>query len=169
MNIFDVIILIILACSVYGGIKDGVVVQVCSIMGIVLGLYLAGEYCKDVTDLVGLKGEYASVWSYAIITIGSVILVSMAAHALRKVLHFAGLGIFDSILGVALSLCKYLLILSAVFSVFNTLNSSYHIFKANELAQSKLFYPILGLTKWITPAWDWAQQMQQEIGNQINI
>ncbi len=169
MNIFDVIIIIILACSVYGGVKDGVVIQACSILGIFLGLYLGGEYCGEVTKMLGLKGEYANVWSYAIITLGAVIAVSIAAHTLRKVLHFAGLGIFDSILGVGLSLCKYLLILSVTFSLFDAVNNSYHIFKSGELKQSKLFYPIANLTKWITPAWDWTQDVQNQVSKEINI
>ncbi len=163
MNILDIIILVVLAYALYSGAREGVILQVCSLLGIVLGLYLGGNYSGAASSLFGITGEYKQLIGYAIVVIASIVAVMIAAYMLRKVLQVAGLGIFDTILGVALSLCKYLLILSILFTVFNGVNGAFKIVSNSDLEKSRLFMPIASLTEWVTPAWDWTQKQIDKI------
>ena len=51
-----------------------------------------------------------------------VLLVAIAGRLVRKLCHFAGFGIADIVLGIAVSVLKYMLLLSVLFSAFDTLN-----------------------------------------------
>ncbi len=163
MNIVDIIILAILAYALYGGAREGVIVQVCSLLGIVLGLYLGGIYSDSAAALFSIKGEYRLMIGYAIVVVATILIVATAAYFVRGALKIAGLGIFDTILGIALSLCKYLLILSVLFRVFNGVNGLFNICSNKVLSSSKLYYPIASLTEWITPAWDWTMQQWEQL------
>ncbi|MFI3270389.1 MAG: CvpA family protein [Rikenellaceae bacterium] len=163
MNIIDIIILAILAYALFSGAREGVIVQVCSLLGIVLGLYLGSTYSDSAADFFGVKGEYRLMIGYAIVVVATILVVVVTANLVRGVLKIAGLGIFDSILGVVLSLCKYLLIMSVLFRVFNGVNGVFNIFSDKELARSKFYYPIADITEWITPAWDWTKEQWEQL------
>ncbi len=154
MNILDIIILSLLAFAVYGGFRDGIIVQLCSIAGIVLGLYLSSRYDIEAAKLLGITGKYKEIWGYIIVMLTTLVVVSLAGHTARKLIRFVGLGPFDIIFGVALSLCKYLLIMSILFSVFDMVNTSYKLIDTEMLSQSMLYRPIVNITSLITPIWE---------------
>ncbi len=56
---------------------------------------------------------------------------------MRKVFHFAGLGVADTLLGIAVSVLKYLLVLSVLFSAFDALNEDYCLVGPRTIEQSK--------------------------------
>ncbi len=163
MNVFDIIVIVILIYAAYNGVREGVIIQVCTLLGIALGLYLGDTYCDEAAQLFAIKGEYSSMCGYAIVVIASILVVCLGAYMLRNVLRAAGMGIFDRILGVVLSLCKYLLILSILFTIFEALNGVFNFVSQSSLDSSMLFRPIVNLTQWITPAWDWTQGQIQNI------
>ncbi len=157
MNLIDIIIIGILLYAVYAGIKEGVVVQACSIAAIFLGLYLGSQYSESVASLFGISGAYKVTWGYLIVLIATIFAVGAIAVLTRKVVRSTGFGFLDTLLGVALSLAKYLLIMSFIFSTFNKLNDSYKFFPNDELKKSMLYGHIIELTKWSEPAWDWTK------------
>lgn len=163
MNILDIIIIVICVYALYSGAKDGIVVQVCTILGILLGLHFGGVYCDSAAQMCGITGKYSSAWGYAIVVILSILAVSGVAYILRQVLKIAGLGIVDNILGAALSLCKYLLIMSFLFSIFEVANSAFDIISPKELSQSRLYDMVVSLTSYFTPAWEWTQAQIKSI------
>ena len=74
---------------------------------------------------------------------------------MRKVFHFAGLGIADTVLGVAVSVLKYLLILSALFSAFDTLNEDYCLVGPETIEHSKSYKSVKRLSESIFPFLEW--------------
>lgn len=158
MNILDIIIIGILLFAIYSGFKDGVVLQIGSIVSIFLGLSLASVFSEEVASLCSIGGEYRATWGFLIIMIATFILMGIVGFVIRKFLKALGLGMVDIILGIVLSICKYALIMSFLFSSFNILNESFEIVPRRQLEESKLYYPISGLTKWAVPAWDWTQK-----------
>ncbi len=163
MNVIDIIIILILAYALFEGFREGLVVQACSIVGIAIGVWCGAHYGDALANFLQIEGEYSSVWGFIIAVILTIIVVSIAARTARKVLRIAGLGAVDRILGMTISVCKVLLILSVLLSAFGFINSNINIVSSNTLAKSKLYHPIVKITNWATPAWHWTlEQFEQE-------
>ncbi len=155
MNAIDIILILILAYALFEGFREGLVVQACSIVGIAIGIWCGAHYGDALANFLQIEGEYSSIWGFIIAVIITILIVGVAARVARKVLRFAGLGIVDRLLGMFISLCKTLLILSLLLSAFGFINSNINMVNSNTLAKSKLYHPIVKITNWATPAWNW--------------
>ena len=81
--------------------------------------------------------------------------VAIAGRVVRKVFHFAGLGVADALLGIAVSVLKYLLELSVLFSAFDALNEEYCLVGPRTIEQSKSYKPVRWLSESIFPFLEW--------------
>ena len=121
MNTLDLIVCLVLALAVWNGWRQGFVVQICSLAGILAGIWIA----------------------------------AIAGRVVRKVFHFAGLGVADTLLGIAVSVLKYLLVLSVLFSAFDALNEDYCLVGPRTIEQSKSYKPVRWLSESIFPFLEW--------------
>lgn len=157
MTVIDIITLLVLAFALYDGLRNGLVVQLCSLAGIAIGIWCGTHYGAQISNVLNITGEYSAVWGFVIVLIVALILIAIGSRLLRGVLRLAGLGVVDVLLGMVLSVVKYLIILSIIFSLFNAANDTFGFVDKGNLASSKLYYPILEMTDWMTPAWDWTK------------
>ena len=84
-----------------------------------------------------------------------ILLVAVAGRLVRKLCHFAGFGIADIVLGIAVSVLKYMLLLSVLFSAFDTLNEDYTLIGARTIEKSKSYKPVMRLSERIFPFLEW--------------
>ena len=155
MNAIDLIVCLVLALAVWNGWRQGFVVQVCSLAGVVAGIWLAAHYGGRVGAWLELDGEFAAAGGFAAVLVAVVLAVAVAARLVRRLCRFAGLGIADILLGVAVSVLKYLLILSALFSAFDKLNADYTLVGPRTVGQSKCYEPVLRLSEAGFPFLEW--------------
>ena len=80
-----------------------------------------------------------------------VLVVAIAARLVRRLFHFAGFGVADILLGIAVSVVKYLLVMSVLFSAFSRLNADYTLVKRQTLDESRSYRPILRLSESLFP------------------
>ena len=73
------------------------------------------------------------------------IAVAIVGRLLRKVFHFAGFGIPDHLLGVAVSAAKTLLVLGLLFSAFESLNKDHTLAEEKTLDRSVCYRPMIRL------------------------
>ena len=152
MNWIDIIILVALAWAVWNGWKRGMTLQICTLAGIVAGVWVAARYGYQLGQALHVPFEFAAATGFALLLLGVMILVAVISRGLRRIFNFAGLGTLDIALGVLFSCIKMLVILCAVFWVFNLLNGEAHrLLPAETLAGSKLYGPILGIADRIMP------------------
>ena len=69
----------------------------------------------------------------------------------RKIFHFAGLGTLDILLGILISLVKWLLLLSALYSAFAALNRMTNLMEEGSLERSRSFTPICRISDRVLP------------------
>ncbi len=163
MSVIDIIIVLILAYAIFDGFREGLVVQACSVVGLLISVWVGMRYGDLVARFLQIDGDHSSVWGFVIVVLLAILLVGVAARLARKILRFAGLGIVDRILGVAISVIKTLVIMSLLFSAFGFINRNVEIVNNNTLANSKLYRPIVDLTNWATPAWDWTKAQFENV------
>ena len=99
--------------------------QVCSLAGIIAGIWVASRYGAEVGAWLKLDETISAAGGFVVVLLAVVLLVAIAGRLVRKLCHFAGFGIADIVLGIAVSVLKYMLLLSVLFSAFDTLNEDY--------------------------------------------
>ena len=81
----------------------GLILQLCSLAGIVLGAWLGIRFGTEAGALLHLDEEFAAAGGFLAVFVVVLIAVAIVGRLLRKVFHFAGFGIPDHLLGVAVS------------------------------------------------------------------
>ena len=157
MNGIDIIVMAALAWAVFNGWRRGVIFQIGTLVGIVLGFWVAGHYGPAVGHALRIPDEFATAAGFSILLVGVMSLVAVVSRLLRKVFSFAGLGTLDIVLGILFSCIKMLVILCAAFWIFNLINGAEHrLVSAETLAASKLYDPILGFAERFIPLFNTA-------------
>lgn len=160
MNTIDLIVCLVLILAVWRGWKQGFIVQVCSLAALVAGIWLAAQYGVQVGAWLRLDEQIASAGGFVVVLLVVLLLVAIAARLVRKLFHFAGFGVPDIALGVAVSVLKYLLLLSVLFSAFAKINVDYSIVGPSTFEKSITYKPVLRISESLLPFLEW-------IGDQV--
>lgn len=144
-----------LVLAIWNGWRQGFIVQICSLAGFVAAIWLAARFGSRVGALLHLDESVAAAGGFVVTLVFVVLLVAIGARVLRKLCRFAGLGIADVVLGVAVAALKYLLLLGALFSAFDRLNEDYSIVGPQTIEKSKSYKPVMHLTESVLPFLDW--------------
>ena len=160
MNTIDLIVCLVLVLAVYNGWRQGFIVQVCSLAGLLAGIWIASRYGAQVGGWLRLDESVADAGGFVAVLVVVVLVVAVLARLIRKVFHFAGFGILDVVLGIAVSVLKFLLLLSVLFSAFDKLNADYTIVRAQTIEQSKSYKPVMRISQLVFPFLQW-------IGDQV--
>lgn len=157
MNTLDIILLIPLVYAVYKGFRDGVIVQLGGIIGIIIGVWLAFRFCDRLGVWMGIDPDIASYVAFAIIVLGAIISIGLIGWLLGKVFNMVGLGLFNGIGGVILALIKMTLILSVLMMAFNAINRKTEIVSPRHFDNSALYKPISRVSDYIFPYLDFVK------------
>ena len=115
MNIFDIITALFAIIALLNGWRKGFISQLCSLVGILGGIALAITFNGEVGALFGIDPAYAKPVGFIITFLVTSIAMSFIAKIVGSLFSAIGLGGLDSLLGVALSMLKYALVLSVLF------------------------------------------------------
>ena len=102
-----------------------------------------------------MEPDIASAGGFVTVLIAVILVVAIAGRLVRRLFHFAGFGIADTLLGIAVSVLKYLLVLSALFSAFDTLNADYTLVSPETIEKSKSYKPVMRLSEAVFPFLEW--------------
>ncbi len=151
MNVFDIIVYIALAWAVFNGWRRGLLLQLLSLVAVFAGLYLALSKGPEVGAMLGAEGLAAKVLGFAVIFLAALLIITVLGHLVKRVFRFAGLGVFDTLLGILFSVVKVGLVVSVIFACFQTLNKDYKLASEQTVQESKWFEPVAGLVGRVTP------------------
>lgn len=146
--------------ALWNGWRQGFIVQICSLAGIALGIWLATRIGEKVGLLMHLDEGVAAAGGFITVLLAVVLVVAVAARLMRKLFRFAGFGVADIVLGIVVSMLKFLLVLSLLFSAFDRLNANYGLVRERTLERSWSYEPILRLSDVLFP---FAERMYDRI------
>ncbi len=107
MNWLDIAIIVPLALFTYVGWRTGIIRAALTVVGIVLGIYLAGVFFDELSgaiDSIITSENAANVVAFAIIFLIVFVVQGILGSVLKRVLNFLFLGWIDSSVGAALGL-----------------------------------------------------------------
>ncbi len=155
MNFLDILILIPVAFFVFKGLKNGLIIEVASLVALFLGIF-AGIYLSDFVSgmlikHLGLNANYTSAVAFVLIFIAVLILMRIIAKAIEKVIDLTALGIINKLLGAVFSVLKVMFLLSLVFYVINKFDFKEKLITPEAKNKSLLYKPVSAIAPLTIP------------------
>ncbi len=151
MNVIDIIVCVILLLAVWNGWRQGFVLQIGALAGIVAGIWVAMRFGAEVGTWLHFDKSLAAPGGFVVVLIAVMVVLVIVARLLRRFFKFAGFGMFDSLLGVCVSIFKYLLLLGVLFSALDSLNRDDTLISKQKIDQSRSYRPIERLSDTVLP------------------
>ena len=142
MGIFDIVVSVLALIALVNGWRKGLVVQICSIVAVVGGIWLASAFGSDVGAMFGIEERYSKTAGFLIIFLVVLILLAIISRMVKKFFSFVGLGILDSVFGGLLSVAKVALVLGVLCSAFDSLNAGGRFVEQGKIDKTIFFRPL---------------------------
>jgi len=146
MNLIDVFIGVILLLGFYSGFRKGLIVELTSLMGLILGIagayYISKHYGLYIGQWLNWDDEYLKITTFLVSFILIIIVVSLIGKGITKLMDMVALGTINQILGGVFGLLKFALLISVLLLLFNVINREVKVVQQKTLDES-LTYPIL--------------------------
>ncbi len=143
MNYLDIILGIILVIAVFDGIKNGLFVELGSLISLILGIYFAIKFSFFTRDILSgfmhWNPKTIQVVAFIITFLVVISAVSFLGKFLTKIADFAHLGVINKLGGGFFRLLKAIVILSIFLNLFEKLNFN-NVFAKKETLDKSLFY-----------------------------
>src|SRR3984885_14293241 len=117
MNLADLLIMILLAVTVVSAFAKGFFVEVCSLIGVILGLFIAAaNYAGFATWILLLVRNHAAanLIAFLLIVLLVMLVAGLAGRLLRGLFRGVGLGIVDRLLGGVIGLAEGCIVVTLV-------------------------------------------------------
>jgi len=155
MTGLDIILFCLLVYGIVNGLRQGLFVELASLVSLLLGIYIAIKFS-------GVVGHYldghlpddpktAAITAFIITFIGVVIGITLLAKFMTKIADFSGLGLLNRILGGFFGLLRTILIVSVLLNFFVKVNINNLFADKETLDKSMFFNPILKVSNTIFP------------------
>lgn len=146
----DIFILILLLWAAFSGWRSGFLKEVVSTVGFLVGLFVAASCYKAFGEYLAVNGSESnmltSIIAFLLLWVIVPIVLGLVANILTKALQGMQLGLPNSILGAAVSVTKYLILMSCVLNVMETL----HIMNTEKSESSHLYKPVTGALQFLS-------------------
>lgn len=146
MNLIDVFIGVILLLGFYSGFKKGLVVELTSLLGLVLGIfgayYLSKHHGLYIGQWLDWAPEYLKITTFLVSFLIVIVLVSIIGKGITRLMETVALGTINQILGGVFSVLKFALLVSFFLLLFNVINTEVNLVSQKTLDES-LSYPVL--------------------------
>ncbi|WP_269226854.1 CvpA family protein [Flavobacterium eburneipallidum] len=143
MSFLDIILGSLLAFGLYKGIKNGLFVEVSSLISLLLGIYFAVKFSILTADvlsgIVHWNPKTIQITAFILTFILVVIGISLLAKFLTGIADFAQLGWINKLGGGFFRLLKTILIVSIFLNLFEKINFN-NTFAKKETLDNSLFY-----------------------------
>ena len=106
MNGIDLIVVLALLPALWNGWRQGAVVQLCSLLGVAAGVWLAWRTGAAAGAWLRLDEAVAAPVGFVVVLTATILAVAVAARIVRKLGRLAGLGWLDAMLGVVFAVVK---------------------------------------------------------------
>lgn len=146
MNVLDIILGVLLGWGLYKGLKNGIFVEIASIVALIAGVfgaihfsYIAGNYFAE---HMNWDEKYMNITAFIVTFIVIVLAVHLAGKFLTKIADFAMLGILNKLAGAIFGTLKVAVILGALLVFIDSVHRSSNMPKASFVQDSVLYEPV---------------------------
>jgi len=146
MAIVDIILGILLFWGLWKGLKNGLFIEIASIIALIAGIYGAIHFSYIAGDYLSKNMQWdentMKIASFIITFIAIVILVHIAGKLLTKIADFALLGLLNKIAGALFGALKVAVILGALLVFVERMNNTLNFISEDAKEESILYEPV---------------------------
>lgn len=155
MSFIDIVFAVLLCIALYKGVKNGLFVELASLLALVLGIFIAIKFSYFIKSILEAKvswePKYIEITAFALTFLLVVLLIHLSAKLLTKMADFVFVGWLNKLAGGVFSCLKTLLALSVVIFVFEKVNINYSLVKKETLDSSIFYNPTKEISVFIYP------------------
>ena len=149
MGILDIVLGLLLAYGFYRGLRNGLFIEIASLVALIAGLYgaihlsyITGDYLEQ---RVEWDENYVSIVAFIITFFAIVLLIHLAGKIITKIIELTVLDILNKIVGGIFGAVKIAVILGAILIFFEKANESLNLYEKESPQESVLYEPVKSL------------------------
>lgn len=146
MQIVDIVILLLLILGLYAGYRQGFIVQLTSLIGLIIGFFVARNYATDLSILYLRplidSNKVADIATFCLIWLVCIILVGAIGNLFSGLLDKISLGWLNRFIGAIIGCIKYLFLVSLVIGIYDSIDSDSRVLSEENKDQSLLYKPV---------------------------
>lgn len=146
MGLLDILLGIPLIWGLWKGLKNGLFMEIASIVALIAGIYGAIHFSYITGNYLSEHLEWdernMSIIAFVITFVLIISIVHLAGKLLTKVANFAMLGLLNKVAGGIFGILKVAILLGAAFIFFDRMDSTFNLLDDETKEQSILYQPI---------------------------
>jgi membrane protein required for colicin V production len=168
MGFIDIVLAALLVFGLIKGIRNGLFVELASLISLFVGIYIAIKFSYVVRSAVGSVVSWSpktiQVTAFILTLIAVVIAIHLLAKALTGIASFAFMGWLNTLGGGLLATIKTILLLGVVLCLFQKVNINNMMVSKEIQDTSLLFNPILKTSEFLLPVLtDWFSNLKESV------
>lgn len=120
----DIAVIICVIWAFILGLKRGLVVQLCHLIGLYMAMLIAPRFASDIGSLIMDDPGKAYLAGFILIVAAALILIWIIAPIVKAIIIWKPLKGIDAVLGGALNIATAVIVIAALFSIFDRINLS---------------------------------------------
>lgn len=163
MSYIDIILGGLLIFGLIRGIKNGLFVELASLISFFIGIYIAVKFSYIVGGFIG-DSKTAKVAAFVITLILVIVGIHLLAKVFSKIANFVFLGWLNRLGGAVFAVLKTALLLGIVLSLFQKVNIDNAIISKETQEESMFFNPIMKTSEVLLPVLnDWFIDLREKV------
>lgn len=146
MNFIDIIICVPIIYAAYKGFKQGLIIEVFTLLALFVGLYVGIHFSDFVANYLKKTFEWDSVYlpivSFTLVFLAVGAMVYFAGKAIEKVIKVVHLSPLNKFFGLLFSIVKMLYFVSILLVIFESYDEKSHFLPKEQKDNSVLYNPV---------------------------
>lgn len=145
MNFIDIFLIIPIVYGAYEGFSRGFLVEIATLLGVVVGIYLAMNYAPVMemylTKQFRLDTDFNHYIAWGVTFLVTIFGLWLLAWCMTKLVDILSLGVINKLLGTFLGMVKACLIVSLILLMVNFFNKKFSFLSEKTRNESVLYEP----------------------------
>lgn len=142
MTLLDILLLIPIAWFTLRGWRHGLVREVTTLLGILVGIWAAVHLSQQVIEWLSLEGESAVLIAFFVCFVGALVLAYLLGTMIEGLLKATKISVANRVAGAASGLLKAVCILAVILGYIVMIDKNEAVITASVKEQSTLYKPV---------------------------
>ncbi len=168
MGIIDIVLAALLVFGFYKGLKNGLFVELASLISFIVGIYIAIKFSYVVSGFLAKNVSWSpktiQITAFVITLMIVIVIIHLLAKALTGFAGLAFLGWANSLAGGVFAAIKTALLIGIILSLFQKINVNYMLVSKETQENSLLFNPCVKTSEVLLPVLtDWFVDLKTKV------
>jgi len=155
MNLLDFILLVPVVWLCIRGFSKGLIIELASLIGLILGIlaaYYFSGYVRDfLKDYFSFKENTLRIIAYIVTFLAVILVVYLIGKIIEKFIDIVAMGWLNKILGAVFGLAKGIVLVSILLFIIEKTDPGEKIIKPQVKEKSMFYRPVMEVVHWAVP------------------